>query len=289
MDTQRREQQSLIDAEIRASRRDVIDVFRDRLRADPETLLAADFLALADQQVIRTAIMVAAGPVSDACALQIRDPNTGVLRIARHRGLPAGALDRLAIETTAAAGHPAPEALPDSGFRVVLVHPLQGEHDDLLGVLTLHYLTVERRPGQKRLARAAATALGHPRDRERPAEAMPIEVAAAPELDGVTAVVLRGALDAMTAPGCAIRLRAVISGLARGDVLVVDLRELDFLAVAGARALIGAAEQCTGRGIRLRLVATPGHVVRDVLERLGPRPPLTIVDDDPHLPEAWRR
>ena len=51
------------------------------------------------------------------------------------------------------------------------------------------------------------------------------------------------------------------SGTGPGE-LVLDLSDLDFLDVAGGRALYGAQRDLAARGIRLRLAEAPGHVRR---------------------------
>ncbi|GIF04916.1 STAS domain-containing protein [Actinoplanes siamensis] len=289
MDAHSREQQNLIDAEIRASRRDVLGAFRDRLRGDPGTLVADDFLALADQQVVGTAIMIAAETVADACALQVRDPNTGLLRVARHRGLPPAVLDRLDTITMT------PAVLRRAGFRAVSAHTLHDDRGDLLGVLSLHFRSAGRHPEQDRLARAAAEAMASLRSPpelrlRRYAGARTADVTTVASTDGTSTMVIRGALDAITAPGCAAQLETLVAGLSGDAVLVVDLRELDLLAVAGARALVAAAHACEARDVRCYLVAGPGHIVHTVLARLAPQPPLTIVADEscvltPALPD----
>lgn len=280
MDAERREQQNLIDAEIRASRRDVLEVFRDRLRADPETLVAPDFLALADEQVIRTAIMICAAAAADACALRIRDPNTGTLRLARHRGLSPAVVESLVTDDDER-----PEEMRDAGFRAVLTYPLQDEQGALLGVLTLHHHTDERRPGHERLVTAAARALARPR---RPDEPPAVEISVDVAADGVTTVVLQGAIDSVTAPGCAVRLRAAGAGLGSGDVLVVDLRAVDFLGAAGVRMLLDVARSSEIRAVSSYFLAGAGHIVRTVLDRADARPPLNIVADETGLIAARR-
>ncbi|MGK5681189.1 GAF domain-containing protein [Actinoplanes sp. URMC 104] len=176
--------QGLIDAEMRASRRAVLAEFRHRLRTDPQTLVAGDFLAVADRSVVRTAIIIAAGSVADARDLQIPDPRTGLLRMVRYHGLPPAFLRYFAAVNAAVpspygtalatgepvliddittsvilAGQPTLDVMLAAGIRALHSYPLHDRRGALLGMLTLHYRTVGRRPGRKSLARAATQAL----------------------------------------------------------------------------------------------------------------------------------
>src|SRR5262245_48897947 len=89
-DAVRRAHQNVIDAEVRESRRRILAGFRDRLRADPDTLHATDFLAVADDAVVHAAIVTVAlrAARADACDLQIYDAETGALHLAQYRGFP---------------------------------------------------------------------------------------------------------------------------------------------------------------------------------------------------------
>ncbi|MFI5912098.1 GAF domain-containing protein [Dactylosporangium sp. NPDC051541] len=166
----RRMQQDLIDAEVRTSRRDLLTVFHDRLSAEPQTLVADDFMVLADRPTVRSAIIVAAAGVADACALYARDPGTRVLRIARHRGLPAEYVDAFAtVDATCPsvcgaalaggapvvvddvttspifAGQPTLDVTLAAGFRAAQAYPLRDGDRRVLGLLSLLYRTAGRR------------------------------------------------------------------------------------------------------------------------------------------------
>jgi hypothetical protein len=173
----RRAHQAVIDAEMRISRRAVLAAFRHRLRTDPGTLIDEEFLDLADRAAVRTAIIVAAGGVADACALQIRDPYTGVLRVARHRGLRPALVKHLAATPArfddpavrpVSTGPAASGASPAAGFRSMHCHPLHDRHGHLLGLLFLQYRTADPDPEPDRLVRAAAHALAHVQARAAP-------------------------------------------------------------------------------------------------------------------------
>ncbi|SDT22943.1 hypothetical protein [Actinoplanes derwentensis] len=69
-----RAQQTLLDAEVRASRREIPGYFRQRPHADAATLTEEDFLALADRDVVLSAVVIAARRVADACCLQVPGP-----------------------------------------------------------------------------------------------------------------------------------------------------------------------------------------------------------------------
>ncbi|WP_433202176.1 hypothetical protein ACQP00_31880 [Dactylosporangium sp. CS-047395] len=157
--------QGLIDAEMRASRRAVLDTYRTRLVADATTLAAGDFLALADPRTVHEAILIAATTVADACTLQQYDPDIRMLRVVASRGVPDVLLRHLAsadASTGAAAladDGPALPSMPASGFKAVNVHPLRGDDHELLGLLWLLSATATRRRDQERLARSAARAM----------------------------------------------------------------------------------------------------------------------------------
>ncbi|WP_433202823.1 STAS domain-containing protein [Dactylosporangium sp. CS-047395] len=297
-----RQQQDVIDAEMRASRRGVLAEFHRRLRTDPETLVALEFLTLADRHIVRTAIVVAAGCLADACTLHIFDPKTAALRTVRHSGVPLGLRDRLAAFLTARGIGPNTTdpvvlehiAPTDLGFAAVHAYPLRDERGDPLGVLSLQYRTPGPHPRQDRLAAFAAEAMaGVPAAPTLPrrtltADPTPPGVTVTRTPDGV-AVHVGGALDAVTAPGYRQLLRRTVAALAPHQSLIIDLRELEFLAAAGARVLVDAARRCEDGAVSCYLLAGRGHFARTVLDRLDPRPPLSFVEDEGRLPTAARR
>ncbi|MDR7279244.1 STAS domain-containing protein [Catenuloplanes atrovinosus] len=114
---------------------------------------------------------------------------------------------------------------------------------------------------------------------------MAAEITASRTADGVFTVVARGELDAVTAPDLAAALQRA---LATERALIIDVREADLLAVAGARVLIAAAHACAARGGRCYVLAGPDHVARRVLDCLDPRPPLRLVADPDDIMRGQR-
>ncbi|QUQ67183.1 GAF domain-containing protein [Kutzneria sp. CA-103260] len=182
----RRAHQSVIDAETLASRRAIVNSFRDRLRADPDTLTADDFLALADRTVLHVAIVATAKSHAraDACDLQTYDPKSGILRLEQHVGFTPAFLayfatvdadtpsacaralatgDPVLVDDVATspifAGHETREVMLAAGSRAVLTYPLLDEHGGILGVLSMHYRKTGPRNDQEPLVRAAAMAM----------------------------------------------------------------------------------------------------------------------------------
>ena len=77
---------------------------------------------------------------------------------------------------------------------------------------------------------------------------------------------VRGEIDTLTAASFTAATDELLS--TSGDVLVMDLTEVRFLASSGLAALISAAHRVEDRGIRLRLVIT-SRAVRRPLEITG--------------------
>ncbi|MBO3738673.1 STAS domain-containing protein [Actinoplanes flavus] len=264
-------QQGLIDAEMRASRRALLEVFRHRLRAAPETLTAEDFLRLADRPVVLTAIVIAASARADGCVLYTVDPAGGTARIVRHRGVTdafvehagsAASLCGIVLRTGGpvlvddVAGHPVLAGL-DTVTRAVHHYPLYADHGGLLGVLGLHHETPGRRPGQERLAEVAARALAHVtavagRDTT-------IDLVVSRTAGDLVTLTVRGTVDVLTAADLTALAERTIATLAPGQELVIDLSGIDLLAVAGARAVLAAIRHCTARGVRGHVLIDPGH------------------------------
>ncbi|WP_143219018.1 hypothetical protein [Actinokineospora bangkokensis] len=163
-----RAHQGVIEAELRASRRTILHLFRTRLRADPTTLGAPEFLALADAPTVHAAIVLAARAATGAaCALFLVDGDTQVPRVVRTHGVLRAARPALIALVAAEVprrwadlrdgdpvpiGAPAPgddpagarsrRALGEAGLVDGHLYPLRAA-GDVLGVLTTHY----RRPG----------------------------------------------------------------------------------------------------------------------------------------------
>ena len=77
---------------------------------------------------------------------------------------------------------------------------------------------------------------------------------------------VRGEIDTLTSPEFTAATDDLLT--ASGDVLVMDLTEVRFLASSGLAVLISAAHRAEDRGIRLRLVV-PNRTVRRPLEITG--------------------
>jgi anti-sigma B factor antagonist len=88
---------------------------------------------------------------------------------------------------------------------------------------------------------------------------------ARPHPDTVVLTV-RGEIDTLTAPAFTAAAEELLT--ASGEILVMDLTEVRFLASSGLAVLITAAHRAEDRGIRLRLVVT-NRAVRRPLEITG--------------------
>jgi len=77
---------------------------------------------------------------------------------------------------------------------------------------------------------------------------------------------VRGEIDTLTAPAFTAATEELLT--ASGEVLVMDLTDVRFLASSGLAVLITAAHRAEDRGIRLRLVIT-NRAVRRPLEITG--------------------
>lgn len=304
----RRVEQGLIDAEVRASRRAMLARFRAQLRATPpQTLTTDEFLQVADRPTVLTAIIIAAGVLCDACELHTLNPDNRTLRIARHRGLPKTFVEHFAsvdvstastCATAMRTGQPAlvddvttspiytqqptRQVMLDTGIRAVHSYPLHA--DDLLSVLCLHHRTTGPHPSQHHLADAAAQALAHVPARSTPTypafyRPPHSQITTKRVTDDVVTIAVQGPLDALTAPDCTARVHETITSLTEGQVLIIDLREMGFLAAAGARALAVAMELCASRGVHGYVLVTPDRAAVQVLDVLGFTPRLRPITD----------
>jgi anti-sigma B factor antagonist len=77
---------------------------------------------------------------------------------------------------------------------------------------------------------------------------------------------VRGEIDTLTAPAFTAAAEELLT--TSGEILVMDLTEVRFLASSGLAVLISAAHRAEDRGIRLRLVMT-SRAVRRPLEITG--------------------
>ncbi|WP_433061137.1 GAF domain-containing protein [Dactylosporangium sp. CS-033363] len=163
------EQQGMIDAEVRATRRILLDAVRRRAGAEALMLIDRDFLAVADRPTIVAAMLDVARTVgrADFCDLQIYDPTTAALRMEAHRGFSDEFLEYFATvgegQPTACAvavrtrqtvvvddvtrnpifaGQPTLAPICAAGSRAIRSYPLLTPDGRIHGVLSLHY----RRP-----------------------------------------------------------------------------------------------------------------------------------------------
>ncbi|WP_433088978.1 STAS domain-containing protein [Dactylosporangium sp. CA-052675] len=82
---------------------------------------------------------------------------------------------------------------------------------------------------------------------------------------GAVVLALTGALDAFTAPDLDA---AVAAALTPGRDLVLDLRELEFLAAGGVRALLRAVESAGRARVALRILVGEAQYARIVIDRI---------------------
>ena len=78
------------------------------------------------------------------------------------------------------------------------------------------------------------------------------------QVDGVTVIVLKGSIDAITSPKITEFIQAHI---ARGNIkLVADFSGVDYTSSAGLRVLLGAIKETRARGGDLRLTGIQSDV-----------------------------
>ena len=82
----------------------------------------------------------------------------------------------------------------------------------------------------------------------------------------IAVLAVRGEIDTLSAPEFTAAVDELLT--APGDILVMDLTEVRFLASSGLAVLIKAAHRAEDRGIRLRLVIA-SRAVRRPLEITG--------------------
>jgi anti-anti-sigma factor len=83
--------------------------------------------------------------------------------------------------------------------------------------------------------------------------------------EAVPAVAVVGELDRTTAADVSVALRSACEDIEPGDVLIVDLSDLRFIDVGGARALANTARQLKNRGA-VMVVRNPGRLTRRVMQ-----------------------
>ena len=98
---------------------------------------------------------------------------------------------------------------------------------------------------------------------------------------GSTSVLaVTGELDLRTSPELEERLARVWS--AGAELLILDLRQIEFMDSTGLRVLLGAHQRAQERGRRFALVRGADQVER-VLKLTGVRDLLTVVDEPEEL------
>jgi hypothetical protein len=163
---QARQQQLLIDVEVRETRRLLLRALRRRRGAEADAFLDGEFLAVADRPAIMHAILVAAVTAggADASDLQRHDLQTATLRMEAQRGLSddfaaffasagparqtastAAVISREAVivddidHSPVYRGRRVLDAMRAAGFRAVHSYPLPDTDGEVRGVLSLYY------------------------------------------------------------------------------------------------------------------------------------------------------
>ena len=96
-----------------------------------------------------------------------------------------------------------------------------------------------------------------------------------------TVLTVRGEIDTLTAPAFTAATEELLT--TSGEILVIDLTAVRFLASSGLAALITAAHRAEDRGIRLRLVIA-SRAVRRPIEITGTA---TLFDVHPDPESAY--
>lgn len=78
------------------------------------------------------------------------------------------------------------------------------------------------------------------------------------QVNGVTALAVKGRIDSTTAPALGQKLESVVA--APASRLVVDFRELEYISSAGFRVLLVAAKRAEEAGSRLVLCSLSAKV-----------------------------
>ncbi|SES32429.1 hypothetical protein [Lentzea albida] len=104
------------------------------------------------------------------------------------------------------------------------------------------------------------------------------------DLSGGVVLTTTGALDAATA--AAWQFSAAQHDLPPGHALVLDLRETDFIAIAGVRAVVAVADHHDRETV---VVLAAGHHLRDWIGLLDPRQRVRVVDRLGHALVLFRQ
>lgn len=87
------------------------------------------------------------------------------------------------------------------------------------------------------------------------------------DFPGAVVLALTGDLDAATAPAWEQTFVDLFAGLPAGHVVILDVRGVGFVAVAGVRLLLGCAERWAG-AVTFVVLGTDHHI-RDWIDHLG--------------------
>jgi len=80
---------------------------------------------------------------------------------------------------------------------------------------------------------------------------------------------IAGDLDMVTGPACEHALTDAIAGLPPPDLVILDLRRLQFLSVAGIRLLLAFSDTCAERDIHACLVLNPASHIQRAIRLIG--------------------
>jgi anti-anti-sigma factor len=80
---------------------------------------------------------------------------------------------------------------------------------------------------------------------------------------------IAGDLDMVTSPACERALTDAIAKLPPPGLVILDLRRLRFLSVAGIRLLLAFSDACADQGMRACLVLNPASHVQRAIRLIG--------------------
>jgi anti-anti-sigma factor len=102
------------------------------------------------------------------------------------------------------------------------------------------------------------------------------------EDNALARVALVGALNTETAPGFEHSLQQVVA--AGHKLIVLDMKDLDYISSAGLRVIFKGAKQCSAEGRRLAAANRKPHIDK-VFEILKALPDMAVFADDAELDE----
>lgn len=100
------------------------------------------------------------------------------------------------------------------------------------------------------------------------------------EAHSVARVALAGALNTETAPGFEQRLQAVLQG--KQQLIVLDMKDLDYISSAGLRVIFKAAKQARSGGRRMAVANRKPHIDK-VFEILKALPDMAVFANEQEL------